>query len=98
MPKIVGYARYYIEKIRILHVGSFGSWRNFLRRVGTPRHPTLFAHAYSGIDGMGWAFWDGLHSLDQIGWILGPSRDGAGMGWMEKSRGDGFVVFIHSLT
>jgi len=47
---------------------------------------------------MGWAFWDGLHGLDQIGWILGPSRDGAGIGWIEKSRGDGFVVFIHSRT
>jgi len=47
---------------------------------------------------MGWAFWDGLHGLDQIGWILGPSRDRAGMGWMEKSRGDGFVDFIHSWT
>jgi len=45
--------------------------------VGYPRHSTLSAHAYSGIDGMGLAFWDRLHRLDQIGWILGLSRDGA---------------------
>jgi len=36
VPKIVGYARYYIEKIRILHVGSFGSWRNFAKEVPPP--------------------------------------------------------------
>jgi len=71
VPKIVGYARYYIEKIRILHGGPFGSWRNFYKRVGYPRHPTLSAHAYSGFSYMGWAFWDGWRRLDQIGWILG---------------------------
>jgi hypothetical protein len=92
VPKIVGYARYYIEKIRILYVGSFARWRNFLRRVGTPRLSTLSAHAYSGIDGMGLAFWDGRHRLDQIGWKSVPV---AGMGWIEKpERMDSWFSYI----
>jgi len=92
VPKIVGYARYYIEKIRILYMGSFARWRNFLRRVGTPRLSTLSAHAHSGIDGMGWTLWDGRHRLDQIGWKSVPV---AGMGWIEKpERMDSWISYI----
>ena len=79
MPKIVGYARYYIEKIRILHGGPFGSWRNIHKEV-PPLPPTLPPpHAYSGFSYMGWAFWDGWRRLDQIGWKSVPV---AGMGWI----------------
>ena len=84
MPKIVGYARYYIEKIRILYVGSFGSWTKFTKEV-PPLPPTLPPpHAYSGFSYMGWAFWDGWRRLDQIGWILGPI-----MGWDGWKKAEG---------
>ena len=79
MPKIVGYARYYIEKIRILHGGPFARWRNFLRRVGTPRTFHAFRPRIYMDYGIGWTLWDGWHSLDQIGWKSVPV---AGIGWI----------------
>jgi len=68
VPKIVGYARYYIEKIRILHVGSFGSWRNFAKEVPPFRlrslPPRTFGVFLDGMGFLGWIAWTGPDRMD----------------------------------
>jgi len=63
VPKIVGYARYYIEKIRILYVGSFGSWTKFTKEV-PPLPPTLPPPTHI----RGFLTWDGLSGMDGVDW------------------------------
>lgn len=62
-----------------------------------PSPPRKFGVFLTGMDFLGWRTWTGPVRMDS--WtIKGWSRDGAGMGWMEKNRADGFVDFIHSRT